>query len=160
MYINYNYDVDIYKVILMLACHEIGETRIGDINPFEMTKEEKRRIELEAVHNILKEFDTDDGFIENLFLEFDAQETKEAKFAFMCDKLECDLQGKLYGEEGCVDLNQQEGNYIMNAPAVKTLLDEGCTFEEMWLRYSQGAYPYDENFRSVSNYALTHKIRV
>ena len=37
--------------------------------------------------------------IEELFLEFDAHETKEAKFAYMCDKLECDLQCKLYDQE-------------------------------------------------------------
>ena len=34
--------------------------------------------------------------IEELFLEFDAHQTKEAMFAYQCDKLECDLQCKLY----------------------------------------------------------------
>ncbi len=158
MYIQYNYDIDMEKVALMLACHEIGETVIGDINPFEMSREEKTRLEHEAVHDILKDFDSEDGYIERIFLEFDEKRTKEAKFAFLCDKLECDLQAKLYGEEGCIDLNHQEGNSIMNAPVVKKLLDEGNSFEEMWLKYGQMSYPYDENFRSVSNYALTHKI--
>ena len=37
--------------------------------------------------------------IEKLFLEFDNHKTKEANFAYQCDKLECDLQCKLYDEE-------------------------------------------------------------
>jgi 5'-deoxynucleotidase YfbR-like HD superfamily hydrolase len=37
--------------------------------------------------------------IEKLFLEFDEHKTKEGKFAYQCDKLECDLQCKLYDEE-------------------------------------------------------------
>ena len=45
-----------------------------------------------------------------LILEFDEGVTDEAKFAFFCDKLECDLQSKLYDEENCVDLNHQEKN--------------------------------------------------
>ena len=159
MYIQYNYDIDMEKVAMMLAIHEIGETVIGDINPFEMSKEEKTRLEHEAVHNILKEFDSEDGYIEKLFLEFEEQKSKEAKFAFLCDKLECDLQAKLYGDEGCADLNHQEGNNIVNVPVIKELIDSGNTFGELCIKYSQGSYPYDENFLSVSNYALTHKLR-
>ncbi len=158
MCITYKYDIDLYKVAFMLAFHEIGEISIGDKNPFEMTKEEKERIEHEAVHKLLKEYDTEDNFLENTFLEFDAHETKESKFAFLCDKLECDLQSKLYGEEGCVDLSRQDGNDIMKNPIVKKYLDEGCTWEEMWIKFGQEVYPYDDNFRKVSNYALTHKI--
>ena len=51
--------------------------------------------------------------VEELFLEFDAHKTKEAKFAYQCDKLECDIQSKLYDQEGCVDLNQQEGTLLL-----------------------------------------------
>lgn len=49
----YNYDVDIEKVIYMLAIHELGETIIGDLTQFQITKEEKEKIEHEAVHSIL-----------------------------------------------------------------------------------------------------------
>ena len=30
----------------------------------------------------------------------------------------------------------------------------------MWLKFGQETYPYDENFRSVSNYALKNNIKV
>ena len=42
--------------------------------------------------------------------EFDARETKEAKFAYFCDKLECDIQSKLYDEEASADLTNQNDN--------------------------------------------------
>ena len=45
----YQYDVDIMKVIFMLAIHELGETVIGDLTQFEISKDEKEKIEHEAV---------------------------------------------------------------------------------------------------------------
>lgn len=153
----YKYDIDIMKVIFMLAIHELGETVIGDLTQFQISKEEKEKIEHEAVSKILSGL-LDGKEIEKLFLEFDEGKTKEAKFAFQCDKLECDLQCKLYGEENCVDLNEQDDNKTMNHPIVKELLDSGYSWETMWLKFGQRVYPYDENFRAVSNYALENII--
>ena len=79
----YQYDVDIMKVIYMLAIHELGETIIGDLTEFQISRKEKEKIEHEAVHNILSSL-IDGEEIEKLFLEFDAQETKEAIFAYQC----------------------------------------------------------------------------
>ena len=153
----YKYDIDIMKVIFMLAVHELGETIIGDLTQFDISKEEKIKREHEAVSKILNNI-LDGRQIETLFLEFDACETKEAKFAYQCDKLECDLQSKLYDEEGCVDLNKQENNKTVNVPKVKKLLESGNSFSSMWLKFGQSTYPYDENFIAVSNYALYNKI--
>ena len=96
--------------------------------------------------------------IENLFLEFDEHKTKEADFAYQCDKLECDLQSKLYDEEGCVDLNHQEGNATMKNAKVQELLKTGASWSTMWMRFGQQVYPYDENFMAVSNYAINNEI--
>lgn len=157
MYSEYQYDIDIMKVIFMLAVHELGETVIGDLTQFQISKENKEKIEHEAVHKILLDL-LDGEQIEKLFLEFDSHSTKEAMFAYQCDKLECDLQSKLYDEEGCVDLNKQDGNDTMNNSIVKELLDSGCSWSSMWLQFGQKIYPYDENFRAVSNYALNNNI--
>ncbi len=148
----YLYDIDIKKVIFMLAIHELGETIIGDITQFQMSKEEKERLEHEAVHNILSSL-LDGDEIESLFLEFDTHKTKEAMFAYQCDKLECDIQSKLYDQEHCVDLNHQEGNNTVNNDLVKDLLESGKSWSDMWLTFGQRIYPYDENFMAVSNYA-------
>ena len=94
-----------------------------------------------------------------LVLEFDERKTKEAIFAHFCDKLECDIQSKLYDEEDCVDLNNQEGNNIMSNPTVKGLLDDGKSWSEMWLLFGQRTYGYDEHFTEVSNYVREHNVK-
>ena len=154
----YQYDVDIMKVIFMLAIHELGETVIGDLTQFQISKKEKEKIEHESVHKILNNL-IDGDQIEQLFLEFDSRNTKEAKFAYMCDKLECDLQSKLYDEEGCVDLNNQEGNDTMQNEKVQELLkSSNYSWSTMWLKYGQEMYPYDDNFKAISTYTMDHQI--
>ena len=153
----YLYDIDIMKVIYMLAIHELGETIIGDLTQFQISKEEKEKLEHEAVHSILSSL-IDGEQIEELFLEFDAHETKEAIFAYQCDKLECDIQSKLYDQEGCVDLNHQEGNETANNELVKELLESGQSWSDMWLEFGQKKYPYDQNFMSVSKYVKDNSI--
>ena len=153
----YEYDIDIMKVVFMLVVHELGEIVIGDLTMFEISKEEKAKREKEAVHKILCGL-LDGKEIENLFTEFDSHSTKEAMFAYQCDKLECDLQSKLYDEEGCVDLNKQEGNDLLENELVKKLLSEEKSWSGMWLRFGQTVYPYDDNFKDVSKYALNNSI--
>lgn len=153
----YEYDIDIMKVIFMIAIHELWEAIIGDLTQFQISKEEKEKREHEAVHNILKDL-IDGEKIEKLFLEFDEHKTKESLFAYQCDKLECDLQCKLYGEEGCVDLNKQDGNASFKDPQVQELLKTGLSWSEMWIKFWQGKYPYDENFLAVSDYILKNRI--
>lgn len=154
----YKYDIDIEKVIKMLAVHELEEILIGDLTLFQITKEEKDKLGHEAVKTVLKDL-IDKEEIINLITEFDERKTKEARFAFYCDKLECDLQCKLYDEEGCVDLNKQEGNKTFENEHVQRLLSKEKSWSGMWLRFGQDRYSYDENFTSVSNYAKENNIK-
>ncbi len=153
----YEYDIDLERVIFMLAVHELGETIIGDLTQFQISKSEKEKIEHEAVHNILQGL-LDGKIIEELFLEFDERKTKESLFAYQCDKLECDLQFKLYDQEHCVDLNNQENNNTKENERVKKLLETGESWSTMWLKFGQQTYPYDDNFKAVSAYALNNNI--
>lgn len=88
-------DIDIEKVALILALHETEEILIGDITMFDYdgvkTKKEAGR---KAVLELFKDSETD-KFLK-LIEEFEQGETKEAKFAYMCDKLEADLQAYIY----------------------------------------------------------------
>lgn len=147
----YLYDIDIMKVLYMLAIHELGETIIGDLTHFQISKEEKMQIEREAVHKILSPL-IDKEQLEKIFVEFDSKETKEAIFAYQCDKLECDIQCKLYDLEHCVDLNHQENNKTIKNKEVKELLDKGASWSDMWLEYGRKKYNYDKNFSAVSLY--------
>ncbi len=158
MHSEYRYDIDLGRVIFMLAIHELGETIIGDLTQFQITKEEKEKLEHEAVHKILEGL-LEGEVIEELFLEFDSHNTPEAMFAYQCDKLECDLQCKLYDEAECVDVNKQEGNISIKNDKVQALLSDGSSWSTMWLKFGQQTYPYDDNFKAVSNYAIKNKIK-
>lgn len=153
----YEYDIDITKVIMMLAIHELEETVIGDLTHFQITKEEKEKLGHEAVNKILKGL-TDGEKLKQIIYEFDERQSKEAKFAYFCDKLEADIQSKIYDEEGFVDLNNQPNNISINDNKVKELLQNNLTFSEMWLKYSSERYDYDDNFKEISNYVLNNKI--
>ena len=153
----YEYDIDIMKVIYMLAIHELGEIVIGDLTQFQISKEEKEKIEHDAVHNVLESL-INKKEIEELFLEFDKHETRESIFAYQCDKLECDIQCKLYDLEGCVDLSKQENNKTINNEVVKELLNNGNSWSTMWLKFGQQKYSYDNNFKTVSDYVINNDI--
>ena len=91
-----NLDVDMEKVLKILAIHEIGEVLIGDITPYDnVTPQEKEEIEHKAMMGVLGEIAGKEELF-SLLLEFDGHETKEAKFAYLCDKLEADIQAKVY----------------------------------------------------------------
>ena len=153
----YQYDVDIMKVIYMLAIHELEEIYIGDLTQFQISRDERKKLGHQAISQILNGL-IDKSKIENIILEFDERKTKEADFAYHCDKLECDLQCKLYDEEKCVDLTHQENNPTFSDSRVQKLLNSKNSWSEMWLNFGQDSYKYDKNFTDVSNYAINHNI--
>lgn len=153
----FKYDIDISKVITMLALHEVEETIIGDLTCFQITREEKQKIGREAVIKAFSKLTNADS-LKQLIFEFEERKTPEAQFAYFCDKLECDLQAKLYDEEKCVDLNKQDNNITMNDPDVQKLLKAGMSWSQMWLSFGQSRYNYDEHFLAVSNFAKNNKI--
>ena len=157
MWSQYGYDVNIKKVLTMLAIHELEETIIGDLTQFQIDKSKKEEMGHNAIKKVLSQLLQGSSF-EELILEFDERKTPEAKFAYQCDKLECDIQCKLYDEENCVSLEDQDNNTIAQNESVKKLLDSGMSWSEMWMTFGQKEYPYDENFMAVSNYAVKNTI--
>ncbi|MBE7074085.1 MAG: HD domain-containing protein [Clostridiales bacterium] len=157
MWAEFKYDLDIKKTLTMIAVHEMEETIIGDITCFQKTKEEKVKLGHQAVVDIFKKLCNADE-IRELIFEFEKRQTLESQFAYFCDKLECDIQAKLYDEQGCVDLNMQEQNETAKNEDVKKLLTTGMSWAEMWLTYGQERYNYDENFLAVSDYVKNNKI--
>jgi len=154
----YEYDIDIEKVIMMLAVHELEEILIGDLTCFQISKEEKQKIGHDAVDKVLNGL-LDKRKIKDLILEFDERLTKEAKFAYYCDKLECDIQSRLYDEEKCVDLSKQEGNNTYKNDDVQKILNEEKSWSGMWIRFGQERYNYDEHFMEVSNFIKNNDIK-
>lgn len=158
IYSKYKYDIDIYKVIFMLAVHELEETLIGDYTQFQISREEKEKLGHEAIEKALSVLDNS-GYVRDIILEFDKRESKEADFAYHIDKLECDLQCKLYDDEACVDVDVELDRRNIHDETVLKLLHEGKSWSEMWLTFGQMKYNYDDNFKSISDYAMTHDIK-
>lgn len=93
---NTNQDIDLYKVALMLALHEVEEIIIGDIAFFDIEKQKTKKEDgKRAVNKIFENCVNKDEFL-NIIAEFEECKTKESKFAKACDKLEADLQAYLY----------------------------------------------------------------
>lgn len=157
IYYEFNYDLDLYKVIFMLAIHELEEIEIGDLAFFETTKENKLAIGKKATDLILQNLLCKEE-ITKLLDEYNARETKEAIFAYHCDKLECDLQMKLYDEEGCFDLQNQPNNPILNNPDVVKVLDSEDNISNAWIEFDRSKFTDDPNFITIINYLKNHKV--
>ena len=140
MYSEAQLDLDIFKVIAMLSLHETEEVIIGDITPFDnVTDEEKLEMGNKAVKEILKKVNKSELMIE-LIDEFNKKETKEAQFAYLCDKMECDLQIKRYSDLGKCSIKNAKDN-IKNDIRVKRMLENGAkTVADIFLESDKGKY--------------------
>ena len=139
LYSEFELDLDIFRVIAMLSIHEEGESKIGDITRYDsISSEEKAKREREAVVSIFGKLKKGDCLI-SLFDEFEAKETPEAKFAFLCDKLDCDLQAKLYStEERCSIKN---ATYEMvSHEAIQEIIANGA--KTVWDVFWEADKPY------------------
>lgn len=157
IYYQFGYKLDIMKVIYMLAVHELEEIEIGDLAFFETTREEKLVKGKEATDYILKDFLGKDE-ISALLDEYNERKTEEAKFAYHCDKLECDIQMKLYDQEGCFDLNNQPNNPIINNPDVKKVLDSEKSISNAWIEFDRSKYEDDKIFIEIIEYLKENEI--
>ncbi len=145
-------DIDLYKVIIMLVLHEIEEIKIGDLTPFDqVTKEEKRKIGKEAVEEVLSTLDKKVQYIE-LIEEFENMKTKESIVAKMCDKLEADIQCKLYCEEKSIDINRKENANLLKDSRVQKLLNNGeKTVADLFIENDRPIYT-EKVFKEIANY--------
>ena len=157
IYYQFEYKLDLMKVIYMLAIHELEEIEIGDLAFYEVTREEKLIKGKEATNNILKDLLGKEE-ISSLLNEYNERTTKEAKFAYHCDKLECNIQMKLYDQEGCFNLNNQPNNPIINNSSVKKVLESEKNISNAWIEFDRDKYKEDKNFINIINYLKENEI--
>ena len=157
MYSNFDYKhLDLDKIIMMLIIHEFGETEIGDIPEFDKRKETKDERELAAFKDIVAPLPIKDELIE-LFIEFNERETKEAQFAYCCDKLDCDITSKIYEDNGYNHLDDQENNPCFLAESTQETLRRGfSTVADCFIEYDAKRIKNDENFTKVLRYIQKH----
>ena len=110
----------------MLTIHETGEIIIGDQTEWDLPKEEKARIEREAVVKILSNVPHGEELIE-LVDEFNGHLTLESEYAFLIDKLEYDMQVKMYEKEGRYDFNNFPKNVVTTSRSVQEIIQNGAS---------------------------------
>lgn len=158
MYSEYGYsELNIEKVMYMLALHELEETIIGDLTYHDISKEEKEKIGHAAVEKIVSNL-LSGNEIKELIYEFDSRQTKEAQFAYYCDKLECDLQCKLYDENHFVKPENQLPSDNHNEEVMSKLFAGTTTWSKSWMLHDRPLYIADNNFIEVLDYALENNI--
>ena len=157
IYYQFGYKLDLNKVIYMLAIHELEEIEIGDLAFYETTKEDKLKKGKNATDLILKDLVGKEE-ISNLLDEYNERKTEEAIFAYHCDKLECDVQMKLYDQEGCFDLNNQPNNPIMDLPSVKKALDSENNISNAWIEFDRSKFEDDPVFIEIINWLKDNNI--
>ena len=154
----FDLNLDIAKVVLMLAIHELGEAIIGDLPNVGrgMTREEKHKLELAAVEKILRPL-SNSKMIKDLYVEFEKKETPEAKFAYFMDKLDCPLQCKFYEENGCNDLYKTRKGEFKELCDL-TIAKGGTRLFDMWAEYDKTRLVKDDFFNSFIDYASKNNI--
>jgi putative hydrolase of HD superfamily len=152
MYSEYQYNIDIEKVLYMLAVHELEETIIGDLTFLQISAEDKAKIGHEAIEKILVDLIKGEE-IKEIILEFDEHKTAEALFAYHCDKLECDLQCKLYDEAHLVDPYDQKESVEHSEDVMNKLKNGTATWSGLWLEKGRNVFLDDEHFLEVLDYA-------
>ena len=150
----YDFNIDLMKVIKMLVIHELEEIEIKDFTPFDkISQEEKRKIGKTAVEDVLKDLIKKEELLE-LIEEFEDMKTKESIFAKMCDKLESDIQCKLYCEEHCLDVNKSENKSILEDERIQKLMENGSkTISDFFIEnHKKELLDQDEIFKEIADY--------
>lgn len=106
-----NLNLNVLKVLKMIAYHDLGEIDVGDITIHDnVGKEEKYQKELLAVTRLSKDYDMPE--ILSLWKEFEEGSTKEAKFVRLIDRYECCLNVKAIKEQlGLTEAFDEFTNY-------------------------------------------------
>ena len=136
----------------MLSVHETEEINIGDKTPFDnISDQEKLEIGEVAVAKTFSTLSKKEMFI-RLVDEFNERKTPEAKFAYYCDKMECDLQAKKYSDEDRCSFDKVSPN-IMNDKRVQKIISEGAkTVGEVFIDYDTYRYAESDIFTEMIHF--------
>lgn len=149
--------VDLQKILTIILIHEIEEIIIGDLTPFDKTtKEEKRKMGRQAVEKVFSTLTKKYKYID-LIEEFEEMKTKEAIFAKMCDKLEADIQCKIYCEENSLDIKDNKNEILLQDKRVKRLIENGaCTVADLFIENDKRIY--NTEFEKIANFIENNNI--
>lgn len=100
MILSDSYDYNTEKIMKMILIHDLAESITGDITPENKDKNEKLILENEVMEKILAELPEKlQKQYEDLWNEYQTNNSSEANFVHQIDKLEMALQAKIYSKE-------------------------------------------------------------
>ena len=145
----YGYSVDYNKIRKMLILHETGEIVISDLTEWDIPKEEKKKIERQAVIKILGKLPNGNELIA-LLDEFNMHFTLPAEYAYLIDKIEYDMQVKMYEKEGRYDTRHIPVNVVTTSSSVKKIIENGAqTVFDVHYEYDKDKYSRIPCFRRI-----------
>ena len=145
----YNLDLDMYKVLKMLALHELEETIMKDFTIRDgITREEKMRMGAECVKQATDGLIKQDE-IRELLKEFDNRSSKEAMFCHYIDKVECDFQAKIYDLQGHFSMEEAISDIKYYDVDLDEMMKKIKKPSDIWLEYDKQIYKGDELFTNL-----------
>ena len=120
---------DTEKILKMILLHDLAESKIGDLTPEQISKDEKNTLENNAFNEIIKYLP---NLIKSQYLkiwnEYQGNLSQESKIVHQIDKLEMVLQAKTYQQQGYSEeklkLFFESARAEINHPKLKELFTE------------------------------------
>jgi putative hydrolase of HD superfamily len=123
---NYFPEADASRTVRLALLHDVAEARVGDITPHDgVSREEKERLEREAVHQVLGRLPRGAHYIA-LWEEYEQGTSFEARLVRQVDRLEMGLQACVYEHQGMGDLSQFFASVerALQAPPLREVLEQ------------------------------------
>ncbi len=121
-------ELDSNKTVKMSLLHDLAESITGDITPESMEKNDKKKLENNAMKKILQKLPTQiQENYQKVWQEYQDNKTKEAKFVHDMDKLEMAIQAKTYSNQmNSITLKEflNSANTGINNSEVKKILEK------------------------------------
>lgn len=150
----YDLNIDMYKVLKMLTIHELDEVLKPDFTLRSgITKEEKIKIGVESVNIVANTLSSRDELI-SLVNEFNEGKTKEAKFCYLIDKIECDMQAKVYDLDGNFLMEKAKEDLVYYGSNAKKIEKNAKTASDYWILYDKPKFKNDKIFKLLCDELL------
>lgn len=148
----YKLNLDMLKVLKMITISELSKVNLdSESTPINhVSKEDRINNAKETILNITKGLMNKDELL-SLLDEYNALETKEAKFARNVSKLESDLQAKIYdlnGEFNLEDAIEDAKNYPKDL--AEKIVPQMKSASDGWILFDRQYYENDEIFKELS----------
>lgn len=153
----YDLNIDMYKVLKMLTIHELDEVLKPDFTLRSgITKEEKIKIGVESVNIVASTLSSRDELI-SLVNEFNEGKTKEARFCYLIDKMECDMQAKVYDLDGNFLIEKAKEDLVYYGSSAKKIEKDAKTASDYWILYDKPKFKNDKIFKLLCDELLKIK---